>query len=290
MDKIQKIVNSAKSDLYMHYYSLLTLLKEAAPAWQKLGSNNYKELEDFYNYSMERLDRQKGFLNRLKETLQKKLRYNYYKPAESYLLPAQHDRLKETVEKRVAKAAEKDSFAAEPFQEQLNNHLKGWYKKYIPLIACLQVYARIDSYYLLELCSADLSLLQALLELQLEQIESLRTASQESYLKNERVMELIKREKKRAEELKREKRQLKNKSQLLKMRLSGHYRLLKVAPCSPLNEVRSSWKRQVKRYHPDYYDYDKNKQEEAKRFTQRLNRAYHEIKEYYKRINIVLVP
>lgn len=290
MDKIQKIVNSAISDLYMHYYSLLYLLEEAAPAWQKLASNNYSELEGFYNHALKQLDRQKGFLTKVKETLQKRLSYNYLKPAESSFVPPRLELFKGTVKEKVTGMLEKESFNADFFQERLNSHIKGWYKKYIPLIACLQVYTRIDSYYLRELCSTDLSLLQALLELQLVQIEQLYTHAQESFLKNERLVELKERERKRAEELKREKRQLRNNSQQLKMRLSGHYRLLKVAPCSPLNEVRSSWKRQVKRYHPDYYGHDKNKQEEAKRFTQRLNRAYHEIREYYKRMKIVLVP
>lgn len=290
MDKIQKIVKSEISVLYMHYYSLLNLLNRAAPAWQKLGSNNFRELEDFYTHSRERLERQKGFLNKLKKTLESKLRYNYSKPANNSLIPKQHVQLKEAIEKRAVKLVEKEGFQADAFKEQLENHLQGWYKRYLPLIACLQVYSRIDSYYLVELCSADLSLLQALLELQLQQIENLRTAALESFLQNERVIELKVREEKRAEALKREKRQLKNNSQRLKMRLAGHYRLLRVAPCSPLNEVKSSWKRQVKRYHPDYYGYDKGKQEEAKRFTQRLNRAYHEIREYYKRIKIVLVP
>lgn len=289
MQKIQKIVAAARAELYGHYYSTLYIIRKAAPQWAKDGDKNYSPLETFHTYTMERLAEQERFLLKLKETLQKRTNYRYREPSLSALMPAAMLKMiEQRVEKVLSAQILTKQYSPELFKRQFDFHLQSWFKKYPPLIACLQVYARVESYYQQELCSEELSLLEGLLDLQIGQLKKLRALSLDSFHNNWLVKELKERELRQREAAIREKRRLKNNSHELTRRLGTYYRLLKVPPCSPLSVVKQSWKSQVKRCHPDFYTYDQHKQEEAKRFTQRLNSAYQEIVSCYKMMKIVV--
>ena len=59
--------------------------------------------------------------------------------------------------------------------------------------------------------------------------------------------------------------------------LVGYYANLEVPYGSNLETVRKSWKRLVRKYHPDLHSADPEKRRVANELTQGLNRAYKEI-------------
>ncbi|MCG8572207.1 MAG: J domain-containing protein [Spirochaetes bacterium] len=51
---------------------------------------------------------------------------------------------------------------------------------------------------------------------------------------------------------------------------------------APLSMVKESWIKMMKQYHPDLHCHNRDKQEKALKITQQLNKAYGEIKKFYK--------
>ena len=62
--------------------------------------------------------------------------------------------------------------------------------------------------------------------------------------------------------------------------LAQYYANLEVPCGSDLNTVRKSWKRLVKKYHPDLHSSDLGKQKTANELVQGLNRAFENIKQH----------
>ncbi len=59
--------------------------------------------------------------------------------------------------------------------------------------------------------------------------------------------------------------------------IAGYYANLELPYGSDLDAVRESWKRLVRKYHPDLHSTDPKKRHVANELTQGLNRAYQEL-------------
>lgn len=62
--------------------------------------------------------------------------------------------------------------------------------------------------------------------------------------------------------------------------IAGYYANLEIEVGSDLETVTRAWKRLVREYHPDRYAGTKEREAEATRLVQELNRAYRELSAY----------
>jgi|GEM_PF-3247942 len=70
-----------------------------------------------------------------------------------------------------------------------------------------------------------------------------------------------------------------------KRKIAQYYANLEIPFGSSLETVKASWKRLLKKYHPDLHQ-DEEKIKKATILTQKLNEAYFEIEKYLKENNI----
>lgn len=59
-----------------------------------------------------------------------------------------------------------------------------------------------------------------------------------------------------------------------KRKIAGHYKVLELEDGASWEEVRESYRRLIKKYHPDKFGLDPEKQEAANEIMQGLNEAY----------------
>jgi DnaJ-domain-containing protein 1 len=62
--------------------------------------------------------------------------------------------------------------------------------------------------------------------------------------------------------------------------IASYYAHLEVAYGADLETVTRSWKRLLRKYHPDMYSNDPEKQAIANRLVQELNHSYNELKKF----------
>lgn len=61
-----------------------------------------------------------------------------------------------------------------------------------------------------------------------------------------------------------------------------HYALLGLKPGASWRELRSAYRKQVRAWHPDRFEGDANARGRAEERTKAINRAYHELAQYYR--------
>jgi len=69
-------------------------------------------------------------------------------------------------------------------------------------------------------------------------------------------------------------------------KIAEYYANLEIPVGSDLDEVKTAWKKMMRRYHPDLHASDPGKRQTAEILTQRLNTAYEELTTYLKNSKI----
>ncbi len=65
--------------------------------------------------------------------------------------------------------------------------------------------------------------------------------------------------------------------------LAGYYANLEIPDGSDLRTVKESWKRLLRKYHPDLHSNNPDRRQVAHELTQKLNKAYDEITKIFER-------